>query len=85
MTIYGIIECNAMRADFKGELRAHNQAIQLLPVLACFRLEFEPCDILSAPLCSYLIGFSLMATFFILLLSKSSFIMFCTLYLSRKC
>ena len=43
MTIYGIIECNAMRADFKGESRAHNQAIQLRPVLACFRLEFEPC------------------------------------------
>ena len=41
MTIYGIIECNAMRADFKGESRAHNQAIQLRPVLACFRLEFD--------------------------------------------
>ena len=41
MTIYGIIECNAMRADFKGESCAHNQVIQLRPVLACFRLEFE--------------------------------------------
>ena len=41
MTIYGIIPCNVMRADFKGESRAHNQAIQLNPVLACFRLEFD--------------------------------------------
>ena len=39
MTIYGIIACNAMRAVFKRESRAHNQAIQLRPV--CFRLEFD--------------------------------------------
>ena len=43
MTIYGIIPCNVnvMRANLKGESRAHNQAIQLRPVLACFRLEFD--------------------------------------------
>ena len=39
MTIYGIIPCNVnvMRANLKGESRAHHQAIQLRPVLACFR------------------------------------------------
>ena len=43
MTIYGIIPCNVnvMRANLKGESRAHDQAIQLRPVLACFRLEFD--------------------------------------------
>ena len=41
MTIYGIIPCNVMRANLKGESRAHNQAIQLRPVLACIRLELD--------------------------------------------